>query len=74
MIPFAVFSFYIGPMAQALGGADISWLIGLFLSGALYLAMSRGIDPKSEADAVRRSEAAISVKSAQVASSDDAVV
>ena len=59
MIPFAVFTFYTGPLAEALGGADISWLIGLIVSSILYWVMSRGIDMTSEAEAIRRSDASI---------------
>ncbi|WP_342042691.1 purine-cytosine permease family protein [Bacillus sp. OTU2372] len=35
-IPFMSFSFYKGPMFTALGGADITWIVGLAASGILY--------------------------------------
>jgi nucleobase:cation symporter-1, NCS1 family len=35
-IPFVNASFYVGPVANALGGADLTWMVGLFLSAALY--------------------------------------
>jgi nucleobase:cation symporter-1, NCS1 family len=39
-IPFMSTSFYTGPMVAHLGGADISWILGLILSaGVFYLAM-----------------------------------
>lgn len=39
-IPFMSASFYTGPMVARLGGADISWVLGLLSSAALYyLAM-----------------------------------
>jgi NCS1 family nucleobase:cation symporter-1 len=32
---------YEGPIATALGGVDIAWIVGLLVAGALYLALSR---------------------------------
>ena len=40
-IPFMNAELYEGPIARALGGADISWLVGLAVSGALYFAVNR---------------------------------
>jgi NCS1 nucleoside transporter family len=56
MIPFFSTTFYAGPVAQALGGADMSFAIGLIVSGGLYLLFSRGIDRGAEEEARRRSE------------------
>jgi len=39
-IPFIDSVFYEGPIAKALGGADISWIFGLLVAGGLYLAFS----------------------------------
>ncbi len=39
-IPFINSSLYEGPIAKALGGADISWVLGLIVAGGLYLAFS----------------------------------
>lgn len=46
-IPFMNTTFYTGPIANALGGADISWIVGLLVSAPLYyfLARSRRDDP-----------------------------
>lgn len=35
-IPFINASFYVGPVAKALNGADLAWAVGLFLPAALY--------------------------------------
>ncbi|MEK5363921.1 MULTISPECIES: cytosine permease [Bacillaceae] len=35
-IPFINASFYVGPVAKALYGADLAWTVGLFLPAALY--------------------------------------
>jgi NCS1 nucleoside transporter family len=55
MIPFFSTTFYAGPVAQALGGADMSFAVGLIVSGGLYLLFSRGIDHAAEAAARRES-------------------
>lgn len=35
-VPFLAQSLYTGPVTEALGGADISWLVGLLVPGVLY--------------------------------------
>ncbi|WP_201724705.1 purine-cytosine permease family protein [Streptomyces antimycoticus] len=35
-VPFMVLSVYTGPVAKAMGGVDLAWLVGLAVSGALY--------------------------------------
>ncbi|TCP27087.1 NCS1 family nucleobase:cation symporter-1 [Scopulibacillus darangshiensis] len=35
-IPFINTSFYMGPIAHALNGADLAWIIGLIIPGVLY--------------------------------------
>ncbi|MGV9796436.1 purine-cytosine permease family protein [Mycobacterium sp. NPDC003449] len=39
MVPFFSLSFYEGPVARVLGGADFSFVIGLIVSGLVYLAL-----------------------------------
>ena len=56
MIPFMNTSFYIGPIAQALGGTDLSFVIGLVIAGGLYLILSRNFDPTSENAAIAQSD------------------
>jgi NCS1 family nucleobase:cation symporter-1 len=46
-IPFINSTFYEGPVAKALGGADISWIIGIAVSAGLYLLFR----PRTEPDA-----------------------
>jgi NCS1 family nucleobase:cation symporter-1 len=56
-LPFFVLpDLYIGPAARALGGVDLGWLVGLLVSGAVYLWLSRSFDPASEACAFDDSE------------------
>ena len=40
-IPFVATDFYTGPMVAPLGGADISWILGIFVSGGAYVAVMR---------------------------------
>ncbi len=48
MIPFFKTAVYTGPVAQSLGGADISMLIGLPVSALVYLWLCRGHDLEAE--------------------------
>jgi purine-cytosine permease-like protein len=57
MIPFFSIGFFVGPIAQLMGGADFSFAIGLVVSGGLYLLFSRSLNHKAEAEARVSSEA-----------------
>jgi NCS1 family nucleobase:cation symporter-1 len=47
-VPFTSTSFYTGPMVSHLGGADISWILGLIVSaGAYYLMMKPSLATES---------------------------
>lgn len=48
MIPFMKTQLYTGAVAHALGGADISMLIGLPVSAAVYLVLCRQLNLSSE--------------------------
>ncbi len=48
MIPFFSTTVWVGPAAQAMGGADFSFLVGLVVSGGLYLLLTRGFDREAE--------------------------
>lgn len=52
MIPFFKTGLYVGPVAEALGKADVSMLIGLPVSALVYLALCRGVDLKAELDQI----------------------
>jgi NCS1 family nucleobase:cation symporter-1 len=41
-LPFASLGFFEGPVATAFGGVDISWIVGIIVSGGCYLLMARG--------------------------------
>ncbi|GAE78060.1 cytosine/purine/uracil/thiamine/allantoin permease family protein [Cutibacterium acnes JCM 18918] len=40
-IPFISQAFYVGPVAAAMGGADISWLVGLVVTALVYFPLGR---------------------------------
>ena len=40
-IPFLAQSLYTGPITKALGGADVSWIVGLLLTAAVYYPWAR---------------------------------
>jgi NCS1 family nucleobase:cation symporter-1 len=48
MVPFFSTGLYTGPVADALGGADLSIFIGLPVAGVLYWVLARSIDVESE--------------------------
>jgi nucleobase:cation symporter-1, NCS1 family len=59
MIPFFSTGLYTGPVAQALGGADVSMLVGLPVSTLVYLFAYRDFDAAAELAAVRRADAGL---------------
>ncbi|WP_405496108.1 purine-cytosine permease family protein [Nocardia sp. NBC_00511] len=40
-IPFLATKFYTGPITDRLGGADISWIVGIVVTAALYYPLAR---------------------------------
>jgi len=40
-IPFLAQKLYTGPITNALGGADVSWIVGLLVTAAVYYAFAR---------------------------------
>lgn len=48
MIPFFSTGIYRGPVARALGGADIAMLVGLPISAIVYIAACRSLDVEAD--------------------------
>ncbi|WJM95165.1 cytosine permease [Pseudomonas defluvii] len=48
MVPFMSLSFYTGPAAAALGGADIAFAVGLLVTGVIYARLCRTLDLNTE--------------------------
>lgn len=64
---FVIPGVWTGPAAQAIGGVDIAWLIGLAATSVIYLLVSRGFSLASEEPAIVASEAALAAIEAQSA-------
>lgn len=47
---------FVGPIAQAIGGLDIAWLVGLATTSIAYLVLTRSLDLGREAAAERESD------------------
>ena len=47
-IPFMDLPFFVGPAAKAMGEVDIAFLVGLLVSGAVYVALTRSLDVSRE--------------------------
>jgi NCS1 family nucleobase:cation symporter-1 len=43
-LPFLAQKLYTGPVTELLGGADISWMVGLVITGCLYYLLARNRD------------------------------
>jgi purine-cytosine permease-like protein len=59
MIPFFSTGLYTGPIAQMLGGADVSMLVGLPVSTLVYLFACRNFDAATEWAAVKQADAGL---------------
>jgi nucleobase:cation symporter-1, NCS1 family len=49
-VPFIASPMYTGPIARAIGGIDLSWIVGLVITGPVYywLARNAGLQPNIE--------------------------
>lgn len=56
MVPFMSLSFFQGPAAERLAGADIAFVVGIIASGLAYWLLSRSLDLASEAIAIKASD------------------
>jgi purine-cytosine permease-like protein len=59
MIPFFSTGMYTGPVARALGGADIAMLVGLPVSALVYLLACRSLDLAAERQLVAAADAGL---------------
>lgn len=47
-IPFMYLPFFVGPAASAMGDLDIAFIVGLVVSGVVYVALTRSLDVSHE--------------------------
>ena len=40
-LPFAVTEIYTGPLARAMGGIDLSWIVGLVVTAPVYYWLAK---------------------------------
>ncbi|WP_253278619.1 cytosine permease [Pseudomonas thivervalensis] len=59
MVPFFSIPFFVGPVAEVMGGADIAFIPGLLISGGLYFVLARNLERSSEIAAQRVSQLAL---------------
>ena len=57
MVPFVVTAWFTGPIANALGGADIALFVGLAASAVSYLVLARSLDLRKEQEVIAASSA-----------------
>ena len=50
---------YTGPVAKHISGVDISWIVGLVVSGTSYWLLSRSLNVRAEAGAIQASDEAL---------------
>ena len=46
-LPFVATAFYTGPAARAMGGTDVSWIVGLAVTSPAYFWLARDRRPRS---------------------------
>ena len=51
-IPFVVLPFFVGPAAAAMGDVDIAFIVGLVVSGAVYVLLTRSLDVSHELELI----------------------
>jgi purine-cytosine permease-like protein len=47
---------YTGPVAKQMSGVDVSWLVGLAVSGLAYWLLTRSLNLRAEAEAIEASD------------------
>jgi purine-cytosine permease-like protein len=52
---------YTGPLAKQIDSVDISWIVGLIVSGGVYLWLSRSLDVKAEERAAKAERVEVAV-------------
>ncbi len=59
MIPFFSTGMYSGPVARALGGADLAMVVGLPVAALVYLLACRSLDRRADAERARAADAGL---------------
>jgi NCS1 family nucleobase:cation symporter-1 len=51
-IPFVVLPFFVGPVATAMSEVDIAFIVGLLVSGLVYIGVTRSLDVSRELELI----------------------
>ncbi len=51
-IPFVVLPFFVGPVAAAMSEVDIAFIVGLLVSGLVYIGVTRSLDVSHELELI----------------------
>ena len=57
-VPFLAQALYTGPVTEALGGADVSWIVGLLVPSVMYYVWASR-DPRAPAESVELEKPAV---------------
>ena len=57
-VPFLAQALYTGPVTEALGGADVSWIVGLLVPSVMYYVWASR-DPRAPSESVELEESAV---------------
>lgn len=57
IVPFANLTFYQGPAVAALNGIDLSWVVGIVVTSAVYFGVTRSLDLTRDQQAISESNA-----------------
>jgi hypothetical protein len=57
IVPFANLTFFQGPAVAALNGVDISWVVGIVVTSAVYFGVTRSLDLSKDEQAISESQA-----------------
>jgi len=57
IVPFANLTFFQGPAVAALNGIDLSWVVGIVVTSAVYFAVTRSLDLTRDEQAISESNA-----------------
>lgn len=63
MIPFVVTTWFVGPIATAIGGVDVALFVGLVASAIAYVLLARGLDLDAERRLAQQEAEAAGVRS-----------
>lgn len=71
MIPFVVTTWFVGPVAEAIGGVDVALFVGLIASAVAYVLLARGLDLDAERRLASEEAVAAGIRSVSFGTSEN---